>query len=92
MKPFLALCLAALPATARAGANDPVATGAALFAESCADCHGDTATEGESGDIRGLSASTVFNAIQGFEAMPSFELSREEAAAIAAYLAHLLRD
>lgn len=66
-----------------------IAAGAALFDELCVECHGAEATEGESGDIRGLPASTVSNATQGFEMMPAFDLNPEEIRAITAWLAQI---
>ena len=97
MRPALALCLtlAAAPATAPAAADRAalVAEGARIYAEICHDCHGPTATEGEAGDIRGLPVSVIQNATQaGIEMMPVIDLTPDEIAAVAAYLAELARD
>ena len=83
---FAALCL--WPAAAPA---DPVLAdgGRALFAMHCAPCHGETATEGVGGDIRGMSAATVGRAVRGFEQMPRIDLTEAELAAIVAHLARL---
>jgi mono/diheme cytochrome c family protein len=43
-----------------------------LFMEHCAACHGDDATAGAPGDIRGLGRSTILSAMAGVEEMPSF--------------------
>ncbi len=88
MRHALAACLFVLPLTATAE-DGILATGAALYDEFCFDCHGPTATEGEAGDIRGLPASTVSNATQGFEMMPAFDLDADQIRAIASYLASL---
>jgi mono/diheme cytochrome c family protein len=52
--------------------DDMVARGADLFMEHCAACHGDDATAGAPGDIRGLGRSTILSAMAGVEEMPSF--------------------
>jgi mono/diheme cytochrome c family protein len=88
MRTAFAACFWILPLAAVAD-EGAIADGAALFAELCVDCHGPTGTDGEAGDIRGLPASTVSNATQGFEMMPSFDLEADEIKAIAAWLASL---
>ena len=52
--------------------EDLLARGADLFMEHCAACHGDDATAGAPGDIRGLGRSTILSAMAGVEEMPSF--------------------
>jgi len=87
MKRSLALCFVLHAVSAAA---DPVADGAALYSENCLVCHGPTASEGEAGDIRGLSVSTVTGAVRGGPGMmPTFAIPAEEIAAIVAYLARL---
>jgi len=81
-----------LLATSAAAASpaDPVALGAQVYETICLECHGPTATEGESGDIRGLGLATVTGAVRsGPGMMPSVPLTRDEIAAVVAYLAHL---
>ena len=69
---------------------DPVALGAALYADNCLQCHGPTAAEGEVGDIRGLGLSTVTGAVRsGPGMMPTISLTPGEISAIVAYLADL---
>jgi len=89
MRIAYAASLWALCFPAAASDDAALAMGAALYDELCFECHGPTATEGEAGDIRGLPASTVSNATQGFEMMPSFDLDADEISAIAAWLARL---
>jgi mono/diheme cytochrome c family protein len=83
--PFL---LALSPAVAEEGA---VTAGRQVFTENCEACHGPTATEGEAGDIRGLSVGTITGAVQGFEMMPRIPLTEAEIKAVAAYLRWLAR-
>jgi mono/diheme cytochrome c family protein len=52
--------------------DNMVARGADLFMEHFAACHGDDATLGAPGDIRGLGRSTILSAMAGVEEMPSF--------------------
>lgn len=66
-----------------------VTAGRALFTAKCQECHGATAEDGASGDIRGATALEVARAVRGFEQMPPLELSEAEITAIAAYLKHL---
>lgn len=85
----LFLTIAAAPALAE---GDPVAAGRQIYEEICEACHGPTATEGEVGDIRGLSVGTVTGAVQGFEMMPRIPLTEAEIEAVVAYLAWLARS
>ena len=74
-------------------APDRVAHGAEIYRDFCLECHGATATEGESGDIRGLASATVTGAVRsGLGTMPAVPLTTEEIAAVTAYLRHLYRD
>lgn len=90
--------LAALPILFTASAAltspaDPVLRGAEIYASVCLECHGPTATEGESGDIRGLGLATVTGAVRsGPGMMPTVPLTRDEIAAVTAYLANLRRQ
>ncbi len=74
-------------------APDRVARGAEIYAKFCLECHGATATEGSSGDIRGLGRATVTGAVRsGLGTMPAVPLTTEEITAVTAYLRHLYRD
>jgi mono/diheme cytochrome c family protein len=94
---LVATALPLLPVTAPADEAAPsddvsaetilVEEGARAFAKRCASCHGATATEGASGDIRGLGASVIRNAIGGIDQMPRVAVRPGEADAIAAWLA-----
>ncbi|HBG98272.1 MAG TPA: hypothetical protein DDY29_05935 [Rhodobacteraceae bacterium] len=73
-----------------APADPPAARhGRRLYLRHCASCHGPTATLGAGGDITGLPENLVAMAVRGFEQMPAVELTREEIAAITAWLDHL---
>lgn len=81
-----ALGLAAgLAAPAGAGAPD----GATVYAAACATCHGASAQSGAGGDIRGLAENVYLHALRGVDQMPRVDLTEEEAAAVAAWLAAL---
>jgi mono/diheme cytochrome c family protein len=45
----------------------------------CSACHGEDATTGAPGDIRGLSHPTVDRALRGIERIPEFDHVTEEA-------------
>ena len=93
MRRALALCLTLAAAPAIAADAALVAEGARIYAEICRDCHGPTATEGEAGDIRGLPDAIIGAATQaGPEMMPVIDLTPDEIAAVAAYLAELAKD
>ncbi len=78
---------------AAAQAPDRIARGAEVYAEFCLECHGPTATEGESGDIRGLGRATLTGAVRsGLGMMPAVPLTTEEISAVAAYLDHLYHE
>lgn len=80
-------------AVAPAVAGDAaVEAGRQVFTGNCEPCHGPTATEGEVGDIRGLSVGTITGAVQGFEMMPRIPLTEAEIEAVAAYLRWLARN
>lgn len=82
--------LAIVGSVATAQHADPVAWGLALYADNCLECHGPTAVEGEVGDIRGLSLGTVTGAVRsGPGMMPTIALTKDEIAAVFAYLAQL---
>ena len=88
MRRALLACALALGASDLAA--DPVALGAEIYARICLECHGPTASEGQSGDIRGLSRSTVTSAVRaGPGMMPTIPLTADEIAAVVAYLAQL---
>lgn len=86
MRPHLiALILAAAPE--RIAAGDAAARGAVVYALHCLRCHGPTATEGQSGDIRGLDIDTITGAVRsGPGMMPLVPLSDAEIADLRAYL------
>jgi len=86
----LILCATAAAANPLA---DPIARGAEIYSRICLECHGPTATEGQSGDIRGLGLATVTGAVRsGPGMMPTVPLTRDEIAAVTAYLANLQRQ
>lgn len=89
MRRLARLLVAALPLLpAAAGADEArVATGRALFAANCQECHGPTGEGGAGGDIRGMKQPEVARATRGFEQMPAFDLGEADLAAIVAYLA-----
>jgi mono/diheme cytochrome c family protein len=92
MRKFVCACLLSVGAVV-AAAEEPADRGATLYAENCLECHGPTATEGESGDIRGLGRATVTGAVLGgMGDMPTFSLRTDEIAAISAYLDRLARE
>ena len=64
-----------------------VERGAELFRRHCVACHGEGATSGASGDIRGISLATVRYAVRGGGQMPPIDLREDEIRAIAAWLA-----
>lgn len=75
-----------LPAAAQEG-DAAQETGGDLYLENCAVCHGEDATAGAPGDIRGLSRSTFNRALRGIEQMPAFDyFSEDEVEALAAWL------
>jgi len=85
-----ALLLAATPA--RVAADDAAARSAALYALHCLRCHGPTATEGQSGDIRGLDIETITGALRsGPGMMPLLPLSDAEIADLRRYLVSIDR-
>jgi mono/diheme cytochrome c family protein len=66
------------------------ARGADLFMVHCAACHGDDATAGAPGDIRGLGRATILSAMAGVEEMPSFGfLDDAETDALILWLDHV---
>jgi mono/diheme cytochrome c family protein len=68
-------------------AQDPDAVGEDLFLTYCASCHGEDATMGAPGDIRGLPHATLVRALRGVEEMPEFSFfSDEEVEALAVWL------
>jgi mono/diheme cytochrome c family protein len=72
------------PAQERAAANE---IGGNLYLDYCAVCHGEDATAGAPGDIRGLSRSTFNRALRGIEQMPAFNyFTDDEVEALAAWL------
>lgn len=82
-----------LVATAATADPDPISRGAEIYSTICRECHGPTATEGQSGDIRGLSLATVTGAVRSGPGMiPTVPLMRDEIAAVTAYLASLGRQ
>jgi mono/diheme cytochrome c family protein len=90
MRRLHATLILAIAAPAAAQGDDIAARGAALYADNCLECHGPTATEGEVGDIRGLSLGTVTGAVRsGPGMMPVFALGEDEIRAIVAYLGRL---
>jgi mono/diheme cytochrome c family protein len=80
---------AAVLASGSAHAADRPPDGAALYRRHCQVCHGRTATDGDGGDIRGMSAKLVRSALRGVEKMPAFRFSDAEIEAITAHLASL---
>jgi mono/diheme cytochrome c family protein len=88
---MVALAIGTGMACAQTLPEDPetVAAGAALFQELCAACHGEDATEGAPGDIRGLGRGTIIAALGGVEEMPSFSfLEDDESDALILWLDH----
>lgn len=83
------LGLATMLAAEGTAAADRAPDGAALYRRHCQVCHGRTATEGEAGDIRGMSVKLVRSALRGVEQMPEFRFSDAEVEAIVAHLASL---
>ncbi len=87
---LMVVALSGLASSAAHAAEEAaIARGRALFEGHCAVCHGDTATAGEAGDIRGLPRSVVARATRGMEQMPAFAFSDGEIEALVRYLAHL---
>lgn len=73
--------------TAALADDATLAFGADVYLTNCAACHGEDATAGAPGDIRGLPHGTFIRALRGVEEMPSFEhLLPEEVEALAAWL------
>lgn len=85
---ILALCGGLLPLSVLAQ-DAQLAAGRALFEANCEACHGATADQGASGDIRGMTVAEIGRAVAGFEQMPALELSAADISAIAAYLSYL---
>lgn len=89
---FALVALIAAPARAQdVDLTDPalIAEGEELFQTICAACHGPTAEDGQSGDIRGSDLRKVRMAVGGLDRMPEQDVTREETLALAAYLAKL---
>ena len=81
-----------LPLHAQPGAAEAVARGEALYALHCLRCHGPTATEGLSGDIRALDIDTITGAVRsGPGMMPLVPLTDTEIADLRRYLVFLDR-
>lgn len=88
---ILALLLP-LPLHAQPGAAEAVARGEALYALHCLRCHGPTATEGLSGDIRALDIATITGAVRsGPGMMPLVPLTDAEIADLRRYLVSIDR-
>ena len=69
--------------------TDPLAYGEYLF-ENCIPCHGEDASEGSGGDIRGSDFRLVKKmTTAGLEGMPEFDFEAPEIEALVAYLASL---
>lgn len=66
--------------------EDPLEAGRLLFEANCVACHGEDATEGDGGDIRGVELGTVRRATHGIEAMPEFDFTEDELRALTAWL------
>ena len=63
-----------------------VAMGRMMYDQLCLSCHGEDASEGSGGDIRGSDFRAVRNAAGGVETMPKIVLAEAEMRAIATYL------
>lgn len=82
--------LVATATMAAADPAEPVALGQEIYARICLECHGPTASEGEVGDIRGLSLGSIMGAVRsGPGMMPTIALTDDEITWVAAYLASL---
>lgn len=90
MTRYLALTFALLATPSLANGAE-AALGRELFEALCVSCHlqDGSGAEAKGVDIRGLSEARVKRAVQGFDAMPGFELSAEEIVAITAWLSAL---
>lgn len=88
LKVFFIVSAAALASETACAADRPP-DGAALYRRHCQVCHGRTATDGDGGDIRGMSVTLVRSALRGVEQMPAFRFSDAEIEAITAHLASL---
>lgn len=89
MKPLRFVVFLALTAPQTALAEDTAPTapaGREIFLDLCGSCHGEDATAGASGDIRGLSHPTLIRALNGIEQMPSFDFTDAEIEALAQWL------
>jgi mono/diheme cytochrome c family protein len=80
-----ALFLSGAAALASDEETKPV-DGAAVYRAHCAQCHGRNADAGAAGDIRGLGAATIVDAMTGFESMPKIRLTPDETAALLRFL------
>lgn len=69
----------------------PADPGQVLFTDNCAACHGDDGRGVDSEpDIRGKSPAQLRRAFGGMDAMPEFDFTDDEIAALAEYL-HVLK-
>ena len=80
----------ALSGAAVAANDGQVAAGETLYQENCIDCHmEDAAGDDIAPDIRGIPKNNLRRAMGGFDAMPEFDLSDREQAALLVYLKSL---
>jgi mono/diheme cytochrome c family protein len=86
VKTYLQLHAAPVPTE---GSGVGLALGELVYQQLCLSCHGDDASEGSGGDIRGSDFRTVRNAVGGYETMPEVVLAPSEMQAVADYLTHL---
>lgn len=72
--------------TASLGQDTATVSGASLYTDMCAACHGEDAVGATGPDIQGSTLKDVTQAIRGIDQMPEVFIEEKEAEAIAAYL------